>query len=306
MIYDNMSNADYHKIDSENFSVSSSQLKDMLADPEVFYRKYITREVEKESAPAFDIGTFFHTAVLEPEKLNTECVVYSGVRRGEKWEAFKEANKHKAIIINTEYENAKKIITAVQNSNVAMGLLSGGKAEVSCFVKLYVSPYFVFTVINGENFILGRGGWEAYNKDLPQTVEITAKVRADYIKPECSEVSDLKSTSGNTKDMFEMKRKVSLYGYDMSAAFYLDMFSAGYGKQFSKFHWIFASKDIGNCQCYTAGVKNIMIGRAKWSKAILDLASFVKSGWKFEEKLEVLEANVYEQEWIAPKGEELL
>ncbi len=72
---------------------SSSQLKKMLEDPEIFYRKYISKTEAKEEGSQFDVGTYFHTRVLEPEKLSEETAVYPGkVRRGKEWDAFKEAN----------------------------------------------------------------------------------------------------------------------------------------------------------------------------------------------------------------------
>lgn len=307
MIYTEMSNEDYHKIDSENFSVSSSQLKDMLEDPEVFYKKYITKELAKEHNPAFDVGTFFHTAVLEPHKLAEECAVYQGIRRGEKWEKFLLDNPKKAIITNTEFEGAKRIVEAVQMSKISMDLISKGAAEVSCFENLFVGPYEIMAKMGESNVVLGRGGWEKTDRDIPGTyTKVVTKVRADYIREKFLDISDLKSCSGNVKDEFEMRKKVSSYSYDMSAAFYLDIFTLGYGKTFNKFHWIFASKDMGCCQAYLASPKNILVGRAKWSKAISELGHCIRSGWKFEERLKTLEPNSYENEWIENKGEEVL
>ena len=307
MIYTDLSNEDYHKVDSENFSVSSSQLKDMLEDPEVFYRKYITKEIARESNPAFDVGAFFHTAVLEPHKLAEECAVYSGIRRGDKWEKFLADNPKKAIITSTEFTGASRIIESVQCSKIAMDLLSKGAAEVSCFENLYVGPYEIMAMMGDTPAVLGRGGWEKAEKEIPENyTKIVSKVRADYIREKFGDISDLKSCSGNVKNDFDMRGKVSAYSYDMSAAYYLDIFSLGYGKLFNKFNWIFASKDMGSCQTYRASPKNILIGRAKWSKAIIELGHCIRTGWKFEERIKTLEPSSYENQWLETKGEEVL
>ena len=86
IIIKNMSNADYHKQHApEDHYYSSSQLKTILDDAETFKKKYITRELEdKSSNPVFDIGTYFHTAILEPHLLNEECAVFTGARRAGK------------------------------------------------------------------------------------------------------------------------------------------------------------------------------------------------------------------------------
>lgn len=307
MIYKDMPNSEYHKVDNTNFSVSSSQLKKMLEDPEVFYKTYITKENEKETSSAMDVGTFFHTSVLEPNKTSDECAVYYGVRKGKVWEDFKLLHANKTIITGTEFEGAKRMIDAIQASKIALDLLSNGVAEISCFETVYVGEFNIMAKAPTVNLILGRGGWETTARDIPDSyIPITCKVRADYLREKEGDISDLKSCSGNTKDRIEMQRRVSNYEYAMSAAFYLDIFSLGFNKPMMKFNWIFASKDMGNCQSYLASQKNIQIGRAKWSKAILELAKYVKNGWKFEEELLILEPQFYETEWINNKGEDVL
>jgi len=307
VIYKDMPNEEYHKVDNKNFSVSSSQLKKMLEDPEVFYKTYITKETEKETSSAMDVGTFFHTSVLEPSKMVQECAVYYGVRKGEKWETFKTENAGKTIITGTEYEGAKRMIDAIQASKKSLELLSNGVAEISCFETVYVGEFDIMVKTDKGNLILGKGGWEVTERNIPDTyVPITCKVRADYLREKEGDISDLKSCSGNTKDKVDIQRRVSNYEYAMSAAFYLDIFSLGFNRPFMKFNWIFASKDMGNCQPYLASPKNIQVGRAKWSKAIKDLAKYVKNGWKFEEEVIVLGPQFFETEWINNKGEDVL
>ena len=79
-LIEGMSNEDYHKIaekEEERF-YSSSQLKDIIGDPEVFYKKYITGEIPRKHMPAFDVGSAYHCEILEPHLLEKEFITFSG------------------------------------------------------------------------------------------------------------------------------------------------------------------------------------------------------------------------------------
>jgi hypothetical protein len=289
---------------------SSSQLKDMVDDPELFYKKYISREIEKEHVPAFDVGTYFHTAILEPEKLDLECAVYTeGIRSGKKWEAFKEANKGKAIITGNEKEVADLMIKATKDSPVAMKTLSTSKPEVSAFIVLYVLYGHIYTFRGGVCFYLGMDGWvEGSHDNDPEDikefgVEVVMKVRADALDETNATISDLKSTGHNAKKKHDIQSSISSYKYDLSAALYLDIFSMmPFGDKyvtFKKFIWIFASKKFGNAKSWQASKTNIRIGRAKWKYAVLEIARYKKSNWVFDDCLEVLEPQNFEHSWLA-------
>jgi hypothetical protein len=286
-------------------SYSSSQLKTMLEDPELFYRKYITKEIPKEESSAFDVGTYFHTAVLEPHKLEEECAVYSGgIRSGSKWDEFKESNKGKAIITAKEKVVAEKIIQAVKDSPVSTSFLKTSKPEVSAFVELIVLGNEVFHIRGEDCWALVTDGWAKTSLDfeiediLEFGVKIIVKTRADALDLERGIISDLKSTQGNTKKSFEMQSKVASYQYDFSAALYLDVFTLASGTEFNTFIWIFASKDFGNAKAYKATDKNIMVGRAKWRKAICELAKYLSNNWTFSDELGELDPTFYNLEWL--------
>lgn len=285
---------------------SSSQLKTMLDDPEVFYRKYITKEVAREESPAFDIGQFFHTAILEPEKLEEECVVYTeGIRRGSKWEAFKEANKGKAIITKDERKTAETIINAVRNSPVSMSYLTTSKPEVSVFVQVYVMGGEVFSFKDGICYALISTGWVQDSLDFDEEdikdfgTKLVLKARADALGMGTGVISDLKSTHGNAKKVHEMQQKVANYQYDLSASLYLDLFTIGSGELYDTFVWIFASKDFGNARSYKGTDDNYMVGRAKWKTAVVLIAKYIENQWTFEDELGEIGATHYnKQDWM--------
>lgn len=297
-----MSSEDYH---GHKGTWSSSQLKVMLEDPEVFHRLYILKTQEKESIPAFDIGTYFHTAILEPHKIKSECAVFTGgIRRGEKWEEFKKLNVGKAIITEAEMAQATTLIKAVKNSPIAMARIERGEPEVSAFIDLIVSQGEVFTL---DGRVLGKYGWETIKGVSPSKknqVPLTLKVRADLLAENF--ILDLKSTTGNCKNEYAMKQVITKYCYQLSAALYLDIFSVATGRVLDEFVWTFASKDVGNCKSYIAKRENIQIGRALYRKALLALADNIQSNWAFEDTMGMLGPQGFEHEYINVKGEDLV
>ena len=271
-LYRGISNEKYHEVLpwGEAF-VSSSQLKDANEDIEVFHKKYILKEIERKEIPAFAIGTYYHTAILEPELLGEECAVYEGgIRKGKVWEEFKKTNAGKAIITAKEFLQADALIQATKDSPIAMSLLAEGEAEVSLYTEL-------------------EG--------------VKVKVRADWINFEKGYVLDLKSTTGNAKDVRKVQQKISSYCYDLSAALYLDAFNNELGKAgeplLEDWYWTFASKDFKNCRTYRASKHNLEVGRSKYKAALRLIKKYSELGWQFQDEIIELDAASWEKlEWL--------
>jgi hypothetical protein len=300
-IVEDMTSEQYH---NHRGTYSSSQLKTLLEDAESFHAKYIARTIEKETNPVFDIGTYFHTAVLEPHKLQLECAVFDGIRRGKAWDQFQIDNKGKAIITKSEHEQALGLVKAVNGSPIALGRLERGNPEISAFIDVRVCEGEIYSP---DMQILGKWGWESSKgkKLNPDKLTIIPlKVRADLLGDDF--ILDLKSTTGNAKSEWTMRNAVSKYSYDLSAALYLDLFTIATGKVKSEFIWTFASKDHYNSRSYIASSENIQVGRAKWKKAVLTLAGCIQDNWVFQDYMGILNPNMYELEWTKPKGSELL
>jgi PDDEXK-like domain of unknown function (DUF3799) len=299
-IFHDMPSNDYHGMKN---SYSSTQLKDALEDPEYFYRKHVVKEIAREESPAFDVGSYFHCAVLEPEKLGDETAVFEGIRRGEKWEKFKEDNKGKAIITKGEFEQAKGLVEAVKSSPVAMGRISRGKPEVSAFIEIKIDGSEIF---GPSGRVLTRSGWATVKGSKPSksSVSMIIKTRADLLGDDY--ILDLKSTTGNAKSEFAMRQKVSNYNYDLSAALYLDVFTEAADRHYSEFIWTFASKDNFTSKSYRASTENIMVGRAKYKKALLNIADGIQSGWTFTDSLGILKPQQFELEHIKETASDIL
>jgi hypothetical protein len=263
----------------------------ILEDIEKFKSVYITREVVKDWIPAFDIGTYFHTAILEPHLLQKDCVVFKGIRRGKVWDKFKEDHKGKAIITSGEMDQAERLISGVKESEVAMGLIDSSKVEVSAFIDVGIKGNEVYAR-NGTQ-ILTPTGWEGATESVEEfDATITLKVRADALGDDF--ILDLKSCSGNVKADWQMMNKVSEQNYDLSAALYLDVFSQVKNEKMDKFYWVFSSKDSGRSQTWLASEDSIKIGRAKWKKALLKLVDAIENNWEFEDVVLTLGPNMFE------------
>lgn len=305
LIYD-LSQEDYH---STSDTYSSSQFKDLLEDEEIFVNKYINKTVEKLHIPAFDVGTYFHTGILEPNKLSKECIAYEGkVRKGERWEEFKAKHKGKVIVTSKQKEDAEGLIQCVEDSPVAMGYVGRGTPEVSFFCEILVyggeiyAPYYKVK--------LTRNGWaygELNKSEIKKAVKLVVKVRADSIDLKDYEfVLDLKSTTGNARSANSMKAKISYYNYDLSASLYLDLFTLAVRSVINKFIWTFASKDMHNCKSYKASQTNVLVGRAKYMKAMLTLAECQANNWQIADSLGVLEPQGFELDYIRESEADLL
>lgn len=295
-----MSSKEYHETPG---TFSSTQLKTMLEDEELFYKKYISREIEREVFAAFEIGSYFHTGVLEPHLLSKDCIVFDGVRRGLKWETFQRKHKGKAIVIPSEMEKANGLIKAVQDSPVAMHRIKNGKPEVSVLVKLLVTQGEIYAPDFKK--VLKKTGWEKVDWNIPKGgVELLIKCRADLLGD--TYILDLKSTGGNAKSDSFMKSKVTAYQYDLSAALYLDIFNLVKKGTLNEFIWTFASKDMFNSKSYVASPDNIRIGRIKWMKAIFKLAYFMENDWAFHDTIGVLEPSFQEREYLKEQDHDLL
>ena len=298
LVYD-LSSTEYH---STGGTYSSSQLKDLIDDPEVFYRKYVSKSLEKEHISAFDIGTQVHTLILEPEKYHDECCVFKGVRRGAAWEKFQAEAKEKGkcIVTESEFELVKKLVEAVQGSPIAMGRIKRSSPEVSIFVEIRVAKGEIYAVATGKR--LGKDGW-VDSKVPAKGVDLILKARADGLGENF--ILDVKTTSGNTKSSESMRSKIAKYNYELSAALYMDLFSVA-GTVMDEFIWIFASKDFYNSRSYRASDANIRVGRVLWSRAVLALAHGIETSWEFEDSLGTLEPEFWRLEYLKPRVEDLL
>lgn len=278
-IYYDLTNDEYHEQqDIEDHYFSSSQLKDMLGDPETFHQKYVLRDCEKYSSAAMDIGTCYHTEILEPHLAEDEYTVWDGGRKGTKlYKEFEAENQGKIILTKADKIKLDRLVQVTQNSPMAMNLLEHKDAQKE--VSFLITVFGVQMKVRTDILILGK----------------------DY-----SCIADPKSTTGNVKDKIKMRRKVADSNYELSAAMYIVLvnecirqFDLPYAPV-TDFFWIFASKDpTGNCKVWRASEDQIKVGMGKFMTAVTDLKKYMDSDWSFEDSIDDLEPMSWDKtEWI--------
>lgn len=295
----NMTSEAYHSLEG---TWSSSQLKDVIKDEEVFIKKYIKKEIPREENDAFDVGTYFHVGTLEPHKVKEEIAIYKGkVRSGKEWIEFKKNNAGKTIITAGQKVQGDELIKAVRASPVALEYIQG-EAEISLFVKLTVWNGNIYAAELGK--VLTRSGWQDFVGNIGKGWDLILKTRADCLGDVF--VSDLKSTSGDCKNKHSVRQSISSYGYDLSAALYVDLFSL-VRPAVRSFYWIFASKK-SPCvsKTWKATKSQLEVGRAKYMWAILRMADMARANWEVVDYLSEVEPLPHELEWLTERETDLL
>lgn len=246
------SNEEYH---GERNHLSSSNLKLLLKDPELFYEQKIKGNLKPVSITtqnAFDEGSLAHTLILEPHLVSKEYKFFSGFRKqGREWEDFKLKYKNSSYVLMSMSQKSKveNWVSGYKKLPAATSLIKNGKPEHTLFGSLMGVP---------------------------------VKVRADYINIEDGYIVDVKTTS-NPTDLDSFKYTVKSFEYDLSAALYSMMFEQYYGKQF-KFYFIVLGKRDNSCEVFSMSETSRKLGEGKVVRALKKYKECKKSGiWKLKE-----------------------
>ena len=213
--------------------ISSSDIRRLLRSPAHF------RNPAKMESAAMAFGTVVHTFVLEPHvaeaRYRPRADVDGRTKEGKAvrdWEQSLASQQGVQFVSRADYDAAISIATSVRTHLGATSLLTGGMAEVSG---------------TADNFC-----------------GINARIRPDYL---CDDrIIDLKTCADARPDAFI--RSVLNYGYDVQAAYYLDVAEAIDGKK-RKFYWVAVEKDTPFAvSVYEASDAMIERGRAQYKRAI--------------------------------------
>ena len=125
-IHSMVSNAEYHA----DPAVSASHLHAISRSPQTYYKRFIDPERPRsEPTAAMRLGTFVHTAVLEPDDLDRRYAVCA-TRKGSTT-YNKLIDKGIEPVTQAQWDQALSMCDAVRNHPEAAWLLSDGKAEQS-------------------------------------------------------------------------------------------------------------------------------------------------------------------------------
>lgn len=191
MLQVDISNSEYHA----RPELGRSTAFDMLTScPKLVRHK---QQTTKADAPHFVIGGAFHTATLEPHKLDEEYAVKPSEIDGqssrtkhykEAFELIEQSNPHKRWLTPSDWDKV------IEMSEVA---------KEHPFLDSYLSE--------PDKIIEGTGFFELMGANC--------KVRPDYYSPSDGTIIDLKSTTNASPKDF--KKSVHKYGYAFQAAWYL-------------------------------------------------------------------------------------
>ena len=133
-VYD-ISNEIYHAASA----YSRSSLMLLEKSPRHFWHKYLSGMAKKnKSTESMDLGSAFHTLLLEPGKFNQEFAVWSKVNRTTKagkelWSKFNEEHSNKIILTTDQYEQVLEMVNNVKQHEIVLTLLDDSVFEQSIF-----------------------------------------------------------------------------------------------------------------------------------------------------------------------------
>ena len=164
-----------------NQFLSNSDIGTLLKDPAKLRAK-------RPQTPAFLVGGYFHTAILEPEKLKSFRIVEATTRNTK---AYKELSGGEMCLLQSEVDKIELMTQALMDNDVCRDLIKPVLNEVE-----YEEPRV------GKLF---DNMW---------------KGKADIINHEEQLVIDLKTTS----DIDKFRWSASKYNYDSQAYIYSKLF----------------------------------------------------------------------------------
>jgi len=165
--------------DFGNQFLSNSDIGTLLSNPLSF------KEPVKPS-PALVIGNYFHTAILEPDKLKSFKIVKSSSRNTK---MYKEISGGEMCLLEHEADMIERMIERIESNDIFNNLIKKGNVEY----------------------------------EVPNVKELFGnlwKGKADVVNHDDKLIIDLKTTS----DIDNFRRSARRYNYDSQAYIYSQMF----------------------------------------------------------------------------------
>jgi len=159
--------------------LSNSDISTLLKNPLALHQP-------KPNIPAFLVGGYFHTAILEPEKLKSFRIVEATSRNTK---AYKEISGGEMCLLQSEKDQTDLMVDVVLENDVCRGLIYGDNVE-------YEKP--------GITTLFGNQ-W---------------KGKADIVNHDEKLIIDLKTTA----DIEKFRWSASKYNYDSQSYVYSNLF----------------------------------------------------------------------------------
>ena len=159
--------------------LSNSDISTLLSNPLGLGR-------DEKSSSAILVGSYFHTALLEPDKLKNFRVIAAASRNTK---VYKDKSEGKLCLLQSEVDNIKLMIDKINNTKICEDLIRGNQIKY----------------------------------EVPNIVEIDGnmwKGKADVVNHKEDLVIDLKTTA----DINKFRSSAFRYNYDSQAFIYKEMF----------------------------------------------------------------------------------
>ena len=180
-IYDKLREDEHYYGDFGKQFLSNSDISTLLKNPKDLHKP-------TPKSPALLVGGYFHTAILEPDKLNRFKIIEATTRNTK---AYKEISEGEICLLQHEVDKIQLMTEAIQSNDVCRDL---------------IKP------------ILGEVEYEE-----PRVAEIHGQMwkgKADIINHEEKLVIDLKTTS----DINKFQWSANKFNYDSQAFIYSTLF----------------------------------------------------------------------------------
>lgn len=259
--YEGLPNEVYHGANG----ISSTQVKDARVSLMFYHGRHVTKTIRRESSEALTFGSLAHTLALEPEKLQEEFAVFSGIPA----EAFTTTDSLKAFIrdYNTDKPKADqlKLTGKKEDLQEAIRAIKPDAIFADEFEQQWRDSVAGKTILTNEQLTLATAIQQALlNHEsagkllrhpsravetsyfgMDEETGLEVRVRPD-LEVEVNSVRigvDLKTISmGRVKQeglRAKLHREIIDRDYHISAAMYCNV------ADFDQFFWIFVNKDEG-------------------------------------------------------------
>lgn len=230
------SNEKYH---ANKEAIGSSLLK-KIASKSVLH----ALASENKSSAALELGSAIHCAILEPEQFDRQFIASPSFDRRTKEgkllaEQFESMAQGKTVITKDQLEIVKGILKSLGQHEIAHAMLSGGEAEYSYYAK-------------------------------DEETGLMLKCRPDYFNQNA--LIDIKST--RDASVSEFTRSCVNLGYQIQAAFYLDVFNKANGTNIEDFFFIAVETEAPYAvNIFKMGEAEIALGRNQYRAALKEYAN---------------------------------
>ncbi len=203
-----MSSEEYHA----HKAIGSTTLK-LANESMAKFKAQVDGKIPKQETDYFNLGKAAHSAILEMDFKNYVCG--PDVAKNTKiWKDFEAANPGKICLKEAQYNLVRGMYGAFNQHDLAPKIIHSGSAEASFFVNISGVEYKA-----RPDYLVKEGERETEGYYI-----------VDYKTTEDLEISAIQRAIGN-------------YGYDLSAAHYINVVSAALEKPITEYYWIFQAKE---------------------------------------------------------------